>query len=94
VKEGANWGDIYFENVGGETLDAVLLSANKFCRIVACGMISQYGQQEPYRVKNIALVVGKQIRLQGFIQTDLRQQYLAVFPPLLTLNGVNWSRIS
>jgi NADPH-dependent curcumin reductase CurA len=75
--------DIYFENVGGETLDAVLVSANKSARIVACGMISEYGQEDKYGVKNLGLIVGKQIRFQGFIQTDLREQYLAVPPPHL-----------
>ena len=39
--------DIYFENVGGEHLEAVLFNMNPFGRIPVCGMISQYNQTEP-----------------------------------------------
>jgi hypothetical protein len=59
--------DIYWENVGGETLDAVINAANTGCRIVACGMISQYNTANPYGVKNLIQIVGKQILFQGFI---------------------------
>jgi NADPH-dependent curcumin reductase CurA len=34
--------DIYFENVGGEHLEAALAAANPFARFAICGMISQY----------------------------------------------------
>jgi NADPH-dependent curcumin reductase CurA len=77
--------DIYWENVGGETLDAVLVNANTFSRIVACGMISSYGKTEPYGVKNLMNVVSKRIRFEGFIQGDLRDQYWNVSPLFLWL---------
>jgi NADPH-dependent curcumin reductase CurA len=66
--------------VGGETLDAVLTNANNFARIIACGMISQYGQKEPYGVKNLMNIVSKRIRFEGFIQGDLRAKYWKVYP--------------
>jgi NADPH-dependent curcumin reductase CurA len=66
--------------VGGETLDAVLTSANTFARIIGCGMISQYGQKEAYGVKNLMYIVSKRIRFEGFIQSDLRAKYWKVFP--------------
>lgn len=64
--------DIYYENVGGEQLDAALLAMNPFGRIVACGMISQYNKKpgEEYGVKNLMLVVGKRITFRGFIVSD------------------------
>src|SRR5205814_7598258 len=40
--------DCYFENVGGEILDAVLRRMNPFSRIAVCGLISQYNATEPY----------------------------------------------
>ncbi|GBB90893.1 hypothetical protein RclHR1_00180031 [Rhizophagus clarus] len=39
--------DIYYENVGGETLEVVLNNCNLFGRIVVCGMISQYNITDP-----------------------------------------------
>jgi NADPH-dependent curcumin reductase CurA len=71
--------DIYFENVGGETLDAVLINANNFARIIACGMITTYGKEDSYGVKNLMKIVSKRIRFEGFIQSDLRDLYYAVF---------------
>jgi len=63
--------DVYWDNVGGETLDAVLLKANIFCRIIGCGMISGYNAAgEPYGMKNLMNVVGKRITFQGFIVFD------------------------
>lgn len=60
--------DIYWDNVGGETLDDFFLVAAVRARIIACGMISQYNVSgEPYGVKNIMLTVGKSIKMQGFI---------------------------
>ncbi|GBF98218.1 hypothetical protein Rsub_11038 [Raphidocelis subcapitata] len=65
--------DVYFDNVGAETLEAVLDAANVGCRIVACGMISQYDlpAEKRYGVKNLFNVIGKQIKMQGFIVTTL-----------------------
>ncbi|PGH00639.1 hypothetical protein AJ79_08155 [Helicocarpus griseus UAMH5409] len=64
--------DIYYENVGGEHLEAALNAMNEFGRIVACGMISQYNlkPQDMYGVKNMFLVVSKRITIRGFIVGD------------------------
>ena len=64
--------DIYYENVGGEQLEAAIAHMNPFGRIVACGMISQYNNtpDQNYGVKNLMLVVGKRIKMQGFIVGD------------------------
>eukprot|EP01098_Paradermamoeba_levis_P007779 TRINITY_DN323_c0_g2_i4.p1 TRINITY_DN323_c0_g2~~TRINITY_DN323_c0_g2_i4.p1 ORF type:complete len:351 (+),score=125.45 TRINITY_DN323_c0_g2_i4:1279-2331(+) len=73
--------DLYFENVGGETLDHVLTNCNKFARIAACGMISQYNNApgEGYGVKNLMQVVPKQIKISGFIIGDHAAPYLERF---------------
>lgn len=43
-----------------------------FCRIVACGQVSQYelGPEERYPIRNTILIVGKQISMQGFLVGD------------------------
>jgi hypothetical protein len=59
--------DVYFENVGGEHLEAALAAANRFARFAICGMISQYNTTElPNGPRNIMFVMGKSLRLEGF----------------------------
>ncbi|KAK0648235.1 hypothetical protein B0T16DRAFT_348296 [Cercophora newfieldiana] len=64
--------DIYYENVGGEQLEAALDKMNMHGRVVACGMISQYNAkpEERYGVKNLFLFISKRITMQGFIVSD------------------------
>ncbi|PHH92738.1 hypothetical protein CDD83_5567 [Cordyceps sp. RAO-2017] len=61
--------DIYFENVGGEHLEAALECMNRGGRIPMCGMISGYNTppEQRYGIKNLMYVVSKQILMQGFI---------------------------
>jgi NADPH-dependent curcumin reductase CurA len=64
--------DIYYENVGGEQLEAAIDAMNTFGRIVACGMISQYNAKpgEQYPIRNLMNVVAKRINMRGFIVAD------------------------
>ncbi|WIA23731.1 hypothetical protein OEZ85_000414 [Tetradesmus obliquus] len=64
--------DIYFDNVGGPTLDAALAAARPHARFLACGAISQYDTPEDsrYGVKNLMNVITKRIKLRGFIVGD------------------------
>ncbi|KAG0367434.1 hypothetical protein BC939DRAFT_396636 [Gamsiella multidivaricata] len=62
--------DIYYENVGGETLEAALEVLNIHGRIVASGMISGYNTSTPYGIKNLIHVVMKRIRFEGFVVND------------------------
>ncbi|CAG8692816.1 7219_t:CDS:2 [Funneliformis mosseae] len=65
--------DIYFENVGGKTLEVVLNHCNRFARIPVCGMISQYNitnQKEKYGVKNLDSIIHKSICVHGFLAMD------------------------
>ncbi len=62
--------DVYFDNVGGAMLDAVLARINVGARLVECGMISQYNLVEPEGVANLMMLVGNRARMQGFIVSD------------------------
>ncbi|XP_043712482.1 2-alkenal reductase (NADP(+)-dependent)-like [Telopea speciosissima] len=67
--------DIYFENVGGKMLDAVLLNMKFGGRIAACGMISQYNLEKPEGVHNLFCLISKQIRMEGFLVYYYRHLY-------------------
>ena len=62
--------DIYFENVGGEHLEAALDVMNQSGRIVGCGMVSQYNNETPYGVKSLYQVILKRLRFEGFLASD------------------------
>jgi NADPH-dependent curcumin reductase CurA len=62
--------DVYFDNVGGEHLDAALALARKDARFAICGMIDGYNSGEPTSLRYIMRVIAMRIMLKGFIYTD------------------------
>jgi NADPH-dependent curcumin reductase CurA len=63
--------DVYFDNVGGETLDAALGLINRYGRIVVCGGISQYGDLDAVRgPSNYLQLIAQSARMQGFTMRD------------------------
>ena len=68
--------DIYFDNVGGKTLDAALGLLNLNARVPFCGFISRYNAKEslpgPY---NYPYILMKRARVQGFIVLDYLDRY-------------------
>ncbi|KNA15051.1 hypothetical protein SOVF_101680 [Spinacia oleracea] len=73
--------DIYFENVGGKMLEAVLSNMRLHGRIPTCGMISQYNLEQPEGVHNLFNLVSKRIRMEGFIVFD----YYHLYPKYLEM---------
>jgi len=60
--------DAYFENVGGEHLEAAITAAKPHARFAFCGMISGYNSIEANTApKNLVQIVGKQLKWEGFI---------------------------
>lgn len=65
--------DVYFENVGGPVLEAVINNLNFNARIALCGMISMYNaklEELPPGPRNMAVLVGRSVRMQGFIVSN------------------------
>jgi NADPH-dependent curcumin reductase CurA len=63
--------DVYFDNVGGDHLEAAIGALRKFGRVAICGAIAQYNATEPTPgPANLALTVGKRLTLRGFLVID------------------------
>jgi NADPH-dependent curcumin reductase CurA len=68
--------DIYFDNVGGDILDACLKLMNLKGRIPTCGLISQYNATEPVPgPHNYAMILMQRLRVEGFIVLDYAERY-------------------
>jgi NADPH-dependent curcumin reductase CurA len=68
--------DLYFDNVGGDHLEAAIGAANPYARIVACGSIARYNDVEPAPgPRNMFMVVTKRLKIQGFIISDHFEQF-------------------
>jgi NADPH-dependent curcumin reductase CurA len=68
--------DVYFDNVGGDILDAVLARINLKARIVICGAISQYNNTSPVRgpANYLSLLVNR-ARMEGMVVFDFAPRY-------------------
>jgi NADPH-dependent curcumin reductase CurA len=68
--------NVYFDNVGGDVLDAVLTRLARHARIVICGSISQYNNEGPARGPSnyMALLVDR-ARMEGFLVFDYASRY-------------------
>ncbi|MBB5153649.1 NADP-dependent oxidoreductase [Saccharopolyspora phatthalungensis] len=79
--------DVYFENVGGEHLEAAIDALNRNGRIAYCGVISQYNATEPVPgPRNMIKVLHQRLTIRGFLvgdHTALRPQFLAEIAPLV-----------
>jgi len=63
--------DVYFDNVGGDSLFAALNSLRVHGRIIACGMISSYNDESPQPgPSNLSNIVGRRLTMKGFIVSD------------------------
>ncbi|GLF93849.1 NADP-dependent oxidoreductase [Streptomyces yaizuensis] len=65
--------DVYFDNVGGDHLEAALTSLNVHGRVAICGMISVYNETEAAPgPRNLPLIIMKRLRLEGLLVNDHR----------------------
>ena len=63
--------DVYFDNVGGKQLEDAISATADHARIVLCGAVSQYNAATPPPgPRNLAIAIGRRLRLQGFIVID------------------------
>ncbi|MEC3975375.1 NADP-dependent oxidoreductase [Amycolatopsis sp. H20-H5] len=79
--------DVYFDNVGGEHLEAAIDSINLHGRMAICGMISQYNATEPTPApRNLVQIIAKRFTMRGVLVLDhfgLQKQFVAEVAPLV-----------
>jgi hypothetical protein len=71
--------DVYFDNVGGDHLDAALAVARNRARFAICGMIDGYNGGAPASLRYAMRIISARIRIEGFIFTD----YMAEMPQFI-----------
>ena len=67
--------DVYFDNVGGDILDAALMCLNKFARVAVCGWISTYNDTDAPGPKNLWQLVAESVTIQGFVVLDYVERF-------------------
>jgi NADPH-dependent curcumin reductase CurA len=79
--------DVYFDNVGGDHLEAAISALNVHGRITICGMISVYNATEPTPApRNLAMLIGKRLTMRGMLvgdHSDLRDAFVREVAPLV-----------
>jgi len=86
--------DVYFDNVGGDHLEAAISALRPRGRVAVCGMISGYNATSPAPgPRNMAMIIGKRLTLRGFIvfdHADLRPQFEAEVGQWLAEGKLVW----
>jgi NADPH-dependent curcumin reductase CurA len=86
--------DVYFDNVGGDHLEAAISSMRLRGRIAICGMISVYNDTQPAPgPRNMPMIIGKRLTLRGFLvfdHADLRPQFEAEVGGWLAEGKIVW----
>jgi NADPH-dependent curcumin reductase CurA len=79
--------DVYFDNVGGEHLEAALSSLKLRGRVTVCGMISVYNNPDGTPApRNLPQIIGKRLTIRGMLvsdHADLKDQFVAEVAPLI-----------
>ena len=87
--------DVYFDNVGGEHLEAAIASINLHGRIAVCGMISQYNATEPTPApRNLAQIIAKRVTIRGLLVLDhfgMQKQFVSEIAPLVASGELKYS---
>lgn len=86
--------DVYFDNVGGDHLEAAISCLNDNGRVICCGMISSYNDTEAKPgPRNLMQLIGKRIRMEGFIvrdHQDMREEFLNDMKQWIESGKVVW----
>ncbi|PKQ61693.1 NADP-dependent oxidoreductase [Labilibaculum filiforme] len=75
--------DVYFDNVGGEISDGVMMNVNRFARIIVCGAISMYNATSvPMGPRVQPILIKNSVLMQGFIVSNYMEKFGEAIPQL------------
>ena len=67
--------DVYFDNVGGETLDAALVNMSHGGRVAISGQISEYARPQPRGIRSVGEMINRRITMSGFVVWDFLPRF-------------------
>jgi len=74
--------DVFYDNVGGESLEAALVNLAFGGRVIICGAIQQYNASEPYALKAYTMLLMRRGTMQGFLVSDYANKNAVVVPKI------------
>ncbi|WP_372644374.1 NADP-dependent oxidoreductase, partial [Ancylomarina sp.] len=75
--------DVYFDNVGGEVSDGVMVNVSRFARVIVCGAISLYNATSmPMGPRVQPILIKNSVLMQGFIVSNYQDKYAEAIPQL------------
>ena len=77
--------DIYFDNVGGEMLDAAILNMKSNGRIVVSGQVSEYNRKNPVGMRQTTRFITHRLRMEGLVVYDYAKQFPEAQAAMATL---------
>lgn len=75
--------DVYFDNVGGKVLDAMLTRMKKFGTVAVCGAVESYNTDAPMQLANWFELISMRIVIRGFIMLDIMDKAPAILGELM-----------
>jgi NADPH-dependent curcumin reductase CurA len=89
--------DIYFDNVGGDMVDAALNNMRRFGRVATSGMISDYNSldSQPQGIRNYFQVIARELKIRGFVvmsHLDAYEQFINDMLPLIQSGNIHFEQ--
>ncbi|CAE7153661.1 unnamed protein product [Rhizoctonia solani] len=93
--------DIYWDHIGGPQLEAAIGACNLYARIILCGALLAFNGAAPHHVKNLAEILYKRIRVQGFMYWEAEVEveghsgnpvkFINTLTPLVKSGQIRWT---
>ncbi|CUA68346.1 hypothetical protein RSOLAG22IIIB_13706 [Rhizoctonia solani] len=93
--------DIYWDHIGGPQLEAAIGACNLYARIIVCGALLAFNNAPPYHVKNLAEILYKRLRVQGFMYWEAEVEveghsgnptkFINTLTPLVKSGQIRWT---